>query len=144
MKNLEDLLQIVVATFLRKLQLQEDFIFHHSPNGGKRSKAEASRFKMMGVLAGFPDLFFMKLGKIFFIELKTDKGATHKAQDVFIEKSNRYGFNVYVIHASRPEEVLEKVIKVLVIEFGFNQKTMSSISANVCSLPMVKSLFKSS
>ena len=32
-------------------------LLHHSPNGGKRSKKEAARFKAMGTRAGFPDLW---------------------------------------------------------------------------------------
>lgn len=32
-------------------------LLHHSPNGGKRSKKEAARFKAMGTRAGFPDFW---------------------------------------------------------------------------------------
>ena len=32
-------------------------LLHHSPNGGKRSKKEAARFKAMGTRDGFPDLW---------------------------------------------------------------------------------------
>jgi len=30
---------------------------YHIPNGGKRSKSEAARFRTMGVKAGVPDIF---------------------------------------------------------------------------------------
>ena len=33
--------------------------FYHTPNGGKRGKAAAGRFKAMGVLAGVPDYTFL-------------------------------------------------------------------------------------
>lgn len=36
--------------------LPADAVFFHVPNGGKRTKAEAGRFKAMGVKAGVPDL----------------------------------------------------------------------------------------
>ena len=36
-----------------------DLMFH-IPNGGKRGKAEAARFKAEGVKAGVPDIFFPK------------------------------------------------------------------------------------
>ncbi len=32
-------------------------LLHHSPNGGKRTKKEAARFKAMGTRAGFPDFW---------------------------------------------------------------------------------------
>jgi hypothetical protein len=32
---------------------------HHSPNGGSRHKAEASKLKAMGVKEGFPDLLLL-------------------------------------------------------------------------------------
>ncbi len=34
-----------------------DRLLHHSPNGGKRTKKEAARFKAMGTRAGFPDFW---------------------------------------------------------------------------------------
>ena len=30
---------------------------HHSPNGKRRTKAEGAKLKLMGVRAGFPDLY---------------------------------------------------------------------------------------
>ena len=32
-------------------------VMYHIPNGGKRSKSEAARFRTMGVKAGVPDIF---------------------------------------------------------------------------------------
>ena len=32
-------------------------LMYHVPNGGKRSKSEAARFRAMGVKAGVPDIF---------------------------------------------------------------------------------------
>lgn len=51
----------------------------HIPNGGKRSKAEAGRFKAEGVKAGVPDIFLpVPRGGYhgLFIELKRSKGGT--------------------------------------------------------------------
>ena len=55
MKRPEQALQINLVSALR-LMLPEPWLVIHVPNGGGRSKAEASIFKAMGVLAGFPDL----------------------------------------------------------------------------------------
>ena len=50
---------------------------HHSPNGGSRHKAEAAKFKAMGVRNGFPDLILiLKRGEYsgLAIEMKKRKG----------------------------------------------------------------------
>lgn len=49
----------------------------HIPNGGKRGKIEAARFKAMGVKAGVPDLFLpVPIGRYhgLFIEMKRREG----------------------------------------------------------------------
>ena len=43
-------------------RLSQDFpglYFHHSPNGGVRTKSQAAKFKAMGTRPGFPDLIFL-------------------------------------------------------------------------------------
>ena len=42
--------------------LPQAWLCWHTPNGGGRSKVEASVFKAMGVLAGMPDLFLLGPG----------------------------------------------------------------------------------
>ena len=103
-KNIEDWNQIFIATFCRKLQKQEDFIFFSVPNGGSRNKAEASKLKMTGLLAGIPDLCFICNGKMFFIELKTSIGSTSKVQDEVIAKLDKHKIKTYIIHGDKPEE----------------------------------------
>ncbi len=64
-----------------------DKILFHVPNGGHRNIAEAFKFKLMGVLAGVPDLFlaFPKNGfGGLFIELKTKSGLTQKQGDMIV------------------------------------------------------------
>lgn len=54
----------------------------HIPNGGKRGKAEAARFKAEGVKAGVPDLFLpCARGQYhgLFIEMKRAKGGSLSA-----------------------------------------------------------------
>lgn len=74
-------------------------ILHHSPNGGYRNKRinkngvqycpEGSKFKKMGTIDGFPDLFLAK--GIFpynglFIEMKAEKGKLSENQKEMIKK----------------------------------------------------------
>jgi len=58
-KRPEQDIQIAIATYLTLIAPRHapsaPFIWHHSPNGGGRSRAEGGLFKAMGTLAGFPD-----------------------------------------------------------------------------------------
>ena len=70
---------------------------HHSPNGGKRHITTAMRFKAMGTLAGFPDLFlFIPKGGYhgLFIELKVKGGRTNDNQKTMIERLIKQGYTV--------------------------------------------------
>lgn len=105
----EDILQQSIVATLRAL-LPKGWLVAHVPNGGKRSKAEAARFKAMGVLAGFPDL--MVIGpqhKVLFMELKAPpkrlksgaesraKAATTDAQDAVLGTLESAGWPVAVV-----------------------------------------------
>lgn len=90
----EDNLQIACVNWFR-LQYPKRVIYA-VPNGGKRSKAEAGRFKAMGVLAGVSDLCIPEPMNEFhglYIELKDglDKYAT-PSQREFIEKMNQRNY----------------------------------------------------
>lgn len=68
---------------------------HHSPNGGQRHIKTATRFKAMGVKAGFPDLFlFVPRGGYhgLFIELKTDRGSLSDKQKIMMDRLNAQGY----------------------------------------------------
>lgn len=62
-------------------------LMYHIPNGGKRGKAEAARFKAQGVKAGTPDICLPVLRGGYcgmYIEMKREKGG--KVSDVQQEK----------------------------------------------------------
>ena len=69
-----------------KLQFP-NILIHHSPNGGFRNAREAARFKKMGTLSGFPDIFIGYANSKFhglFIEMKAYSNKLTKNQkDVF-------------------------------------------------------------
>lgn len=72
LKDCEDTEQIYFVQWFRR-QYPKVLIFH-IPNGGKRGKTEAARFKAMGVVAGVPDLF-VPAWRIW-IEMKRNDGGT--------------------------------------------------------------------
>ena len=86
-------------------------LMHHSPNGGKRAtkvgangkrySPEAAKFKAMGALAGFPDLFvFIARGGFhgLFIELKKPKGRVSDIQQQRIDALNEQGYKAVVCY----------------------------------------------
>lgn len=76
-------------------------LMHHSPNGGQRHIVTATRFKAMGTLAGFPDLFvFIARGGFngLFIELKKPKGRVSAIQQQRIDALNEQGYRAVVCY----------------------------------------------
>ena len=63
------------AAFVQYMRIKHpDILIFAIPNGGSRNKAEASRMKAGGVVAGIPDLFVPKFR--LWIEMKRRKGGT--------------------------------------------------------------------
>ena len=73
---------------------------YHIPNGGKRGKAEAGRFKAMGVKRGVPDLFLAEPRDGYhglYIEMKRVKGGElSREQKDWIEALRASGYRVEV------------------------------------------------
>lgn len=86
----------------------------HIPNGGKRNKAEAARFKMAGVKAGVSDLELpVARGKYhgLFIEMKYGKNKATDAQEEFIEFVKQKGYLAVVCNgADEAINVLEQYL----------------------------------
>ena len=71
------------------------------PNGGYRSKGEASRLKMEGVKKGVSDLFLPIPTKDYaglFIELKRENGKASKEQRDFVARMNAYGYKAQICY----------------------------------------------
>ena len=82
MKRPEQDLQILAVQMIRLAA--PDLMFWHTPNGGGRSKVEASILKAMGTLPGVPDLtFILPNGTPAFIEMKARKGVLTPGQKAF-------------------------------------------------------------
>lgn len=73
----EEQMQIFQWAMYQRGKHQELALLFHIPNGGKRGKAEAARFKAMGVKSGVPDLYLPAAHGGYhglFIELKRRRG----------------------------------------------------------------------
>jgi hypothetical protein len=73
------------------------------PNGGKRSKSEASRMQKSGVKSGVPDLTVLYRGKYFGLEVKrpktlAPKGRLSKNQKIMIERIETAGGEVKIVY----------------------------------------------
>lgn len=85
-------------------------LMYHIPNGGKRGKVEAGRFRAMGVKSGVPDIFLPIKGTTYnfdcpyevhysglYIELKRQRGGTvSAAQKQWIASLRDAGYAVEV------------------------------------------------
>lgn len=63
----------------------------HVPNGGYRTPHEAAILKGLGVMAGVPDVFCIRLGRVYALELKTKDGRPTKAQIAAVESIRNAG-----------------------------------------------------
>ena len=90
-------------------------LMHHIPNGGKRSKSEAARFKLQGVKAGVPDIFLPCARGGYhglYIELKRTKGGKiSAAQKEWIDALRGQGYKVIVCYGF--DEAREVIISYL-------------------------------
>lgn len=68
---------------------------HHSPNGKKRNARDGAKLKLMGVRAGFPDLFLpWPVGNYagWVGEMKIGKGRATKEQRDWLEHFEKCGY----------------------------------------------------
>lgn len=72
----------------------QGLVYWHTPNGGKRNKREAGKFKAMGVRAGVSDLILLHNSRMYALELKAPGRPSTEAQMQFIsdfEDAGGYG-----------------------------------------------------
>lgn len=77
------------------------------PSGGKRGAATAARLKLEGVIAGVPDLFWLK--RACWIEMKKPGGRLSKSQKQFIARAMAAGYQVIVAYGF--DEAVRKVLE---------------------------------
>lgn len=101
-KRSEDDEQIAVMQWARLQNYKDGKVadyLHHSPNGGSRNVIEASKFKRMGVMKGFPDLFLFVPAQGYhglLIELKSEKGIVQPTQKIVLNRMAELGYRCKV------------------------------------------------
>ena len=91
----EDPIQIAIVRHYRKHYAGRIF---HIPNGGRRGKLQAIRFKAMGVEAGVLDLCILNPARFAFMEVKADAPLS-KGQIDFIADLADMGIPHTVVHS---------------------------------------------
>ena len=88
---------------------------YHIPNGGKRNKAEAGRFKAAGVRAGVPDVCLPYAAGGFiglYIELKVDKNTATEKQKAWLRRLDAQGHYVCICYAwEYAAEIIEMYLR---------------------------------
>ena len=112
----EEQMQVVEWATLSEGRWPELRWLYHTPNGGKRGKAEAARFKRMGVKAGVPDLFLpVPCGQYhgLYIEMKRQKGGKlSRDQREWIDGLRRNGYRVWRCNGAKEAiDVLEAYMR---------------------------------
>lgn len=100
---------------MNESQLQQSIVMHYNnnyclknmntrglifavPNGGSRHFLEAKTLKATGTLAGVSDLILIHTnGKIYFLELKIEKGVQSEVQKDFQKRVEDLGYDYHII-----------------------------------------------
>lgn len=97
-KRSEDDEQIAVMQWARLQNYKDGKVadyLHHSPNGGSRNAIEGAKFKRMGVMKGFPDLFLFVPAQGYhglLIELKAENGRLQPTQKIVLNRMAELGY----------------------------------------------------
>lgn len=99
MKHNESKIQIEIVKYIR-------YLYPHSilfavPNGGQRSIITAAYLKREGVLAGVSDLIWINEGKVYFFEVKTDKGTQSVYQKEFQTAIEKQHLRYYILRSTK-------------------------------------------
>ena len=89
-------------------------LMYHVPNGGKRSKSEAARFKAMGVKSGVSDICLPTARGGYhglYIELKAKNGKPSEKQKDFIKNVRAEGYLAGICYgADEAIKIIEKYL----------------------------------
>lgn len=115
-KMYEDkVLQPAFARHMDKLMAEHGtFMWHHCPNGGKRSIGVGKQLKAQGTKKGVPDNHVLYgNGKTLYIEIKDIDGKLSPEQKAWISMATDFGHKCYVIVCKHPVDVEQKTNAIL-------------------------------
>ncbi len=95
MNRPEQDLQIAVVAHIRA-RSEPGVFFYHCPNEAKRGWVNAAKLRSMGMTAGIPDLYFLKAGRSYYLELKAPRGVLTPSQRLVLERLRTCGAQVAV------------------------------------------------
>jgi len=105
----EDYEQMQFVKWMRQIYPEHRIV--HTPNGGKRSITEATKFKALGVSPGVPDLFIPRLK--LFIEMKRTKGGRVSTEQTdWLRYLRSIGYRAEVCYGK--DEAINLVSKIIV------------------------------
>lgn len=102
----ENQLQYACIAFMHQFALP-DVIYLHISNGGKQTAGQRIHKWKMGELPGYPDLQFIKDGKLYLVELKVGYRKLSDDQEAVKERLEAQGIPYAVIRT--PEAFWEQV-----------------------------------
>lgn len=91
-RDIEGPIHKAILAWLRAVLPKQAVVFH-CPNGGARNAVAGAKLKALGTMAGIPDLCMIVLGKVYFLEVKSQSGKPSTEQvAVFnaLEQSGAY------------------------------------------------------
>ena len=101
-----------LVKLLRLYQKAHRFVFFHIKNdvGGRRGNFFYD-LKPMGVLPGVADFCLLGKGKVFFLEIKAEKGRLNENQKDFLEQVKTLGHTAEVAYGW--DDIVAKVNKII-------------------------------
>ena len=93
----EDRIQISILEYLEAVA--PGLLVFSVPNEGKRSFSVARRHKLLGMVAGVPDLVLVHEGRALFFEVKSPAGRLRPAQKLFLETAAKAGAKTAVVRS---------------------------------------------
>lgn len=112
----EEQIQLFAWAWFTRGKYPELALMHHIPNGGKRGKVEAARFKAMGVKAGVPDVCLpVPRGGYhgLYVEMKRQQGGrVSEEQNEWMEALRAQGYEAKVCRGwKEAAEAIEQYMK---------------------------------
>lgn len=95
----DQLQQQIVTYFKNNFQIKGEGLIFSVPNGGTRNVVEAKKLKFTGLLSGVSDLIVLMTNKMFFVELKTEKGVQSDSQKDFENRVTKLGYEYLIIRS---------------------------------------------